>query len=106
MARYNGRVLPLSVTLLLLVFGLLMVVMRSRRRVAQKKFDEPGYDFEISELHRLRLAGQISAEEFERAKSSILSRRPVGEDGKSGPGFEVLPPRKPMIQSLEDRIAP
>ena len=96
-----------SIILPILVLALLMLIMRARRRFKPKKPDTTDYDFAIEQLLRLRQSGQMSDEEFEHAKGSVLSRRQVdGDDDESKRGFEVLPPRKPLIQSLEDRIAP
>lgn len=95
-----------SIILPILVLALVMLVMRARRRFKPTKSATTDFDFAIEQLLRLRQSGQISDEEFERAKAGVLSRRREGNDDQSQRGFEVLPPRKPLIQSLEDRIAP
>ncbi len=95
-----------SIILPILVLVLVMLMMRARRRFKPTKSDTTDFDFAIEQLLRLRQSGQISDEEFERAKAGVLSRRREGNDDQSQRGFEVLPPREPLIQSLEDRIAP
>lgn len=73
----------------------LVVLMRIMRR-ARGKVEGPGdTDLAMETLVALLREGKISREEFERARASVLSRRPA-EAAEAGPrrqGFEVLEPR-------------
>jgi hypothetical protein len=75
---------------------MLVLAMRSHRRHSAPA--PPNFDFSLEELHRLHLAGQLSAEEFGRAKAVVLARQDRTQPGpndaspSSRRGFEVLPP--------------
>jgi hypothetical protein len=95
--------------LVLLTLGLLMLASFVAWMIRLRKVKPPDttrYDFSVEQLLRLHRAGQLSAEEFERAKAEVLARRPVDPDDPARRGFEVLPPRRAAIQSLEDRAMP
>lgn len=93
-------ILPLATLILVILVG------RWIQRASAKRVSRADYDFQIEELFRLLQASEITPEEFERAKASVLARRGDQPQDPMKRGFEVQPPRKPMIQSLEDRIAP
>ena len=90
-------VLPLGALILFIL------VARTLRRLRPTRVDSRSYDFTIEQLLRLHQAGQLSAEEFERAKAEVLARRAVEPDDSTRRGFEVVPARPAAIQSLEDR---
>ena len=95
--------------LIVLPLGSLMlfiIVARALRRLRPKRVDTTSYDFSIEQLLRLHRSGQISAVEFERAKAEVLARRPVEAVDPTKRAFEVLPPPRATIQSLEDRALP
>jgi hypothetical protein len=80
--------------LLFLGFAMLVLAMRSHRRHSPPA--PPHFDFSIDELHRLHQAGQLSAEEYARAKAIVLERRARADlttagIPSSGRGFEVMP---------------
>src|SRR5687768_13596963 len=85
---------------------LFVLVARVLRRLRPTRMDRTSYDFPIEQLLRLHQAGQISAEEFERAKAEVLARRAVQPIDPSKRGFEVLPAPRPTFQSLEERSSP
>ena len=85
---------------------LFVLVARVLRRLRPTRVVRTSYDFSIEQLLRLHQAGQLSAEEFERAKAEVLARRPGEPDDPARRGFEVLPGRRASIQSLEDRAMP
>ena len=95
--------------LIVLPFGSLMlfiIVARAVRRFRPKRVDFTSYDFSIEQLLRLHQTGQISADEFERARAEVLARRPVEAVDATKRAFEVLAPPRATIQSLEDRALP
>ncbi len=72
-------------------FLILIVVARTLRRLRPRKLSDIQLqaDFSIEELHKLHLAGDLSAEEFERAKESVLKRAPDKPPGGAR-GFAVV----------------
>jgi hypothetical protein len=100
----------LSVTtllgLVLFAFVVFVLAMRTaRRRGAASSSATPlDTDFSLEELHRLHRSGQLSAEEFERTKTVVLTRQaalPQTLQRSTPPtkrGFEVLPPGEAMSQ--------
>ena len=68
-----GQLLPWLIMLLVVAVvgaaGIYLV-----RRMLQGKHGAPGEGFTLYELRRMRAAGQLSDEEFERAKAMIIGR--------------------------------
>ena len=68
-----GQLLPWLIMLLVVVVvgaaGIYLV-----RRMLQGGHGAPGEGFTLYELRRMRAAGQLSDEEFERAKALIIGR--------------------------------
>ena len=93
-------VLPLAALMLFII------VARALRRLRPKSPDATHYDFTIEQLLRLHRSGEISVEQFERAKAEVLARRPVERVDPAKRGFEVLQARRPTFQSLEERSSP
>jgi hypothetical protein len=85
---------------------LFVIITRTLRRLRPTRGDATSYDFSIEQLVRLHQAGQISADEFERAKAEVLARRTVEPVDPTKRGFEVLQAQRPTFQSLEERSAP
>ncbi len=81
-----GQLLPWLIMLLVVVVvgaaGTYLV-----RRMLQGGHGAPGEGFTLDELRRMRVAGQLSDEEFERAKALIIGR--VG--GSASPPNEIGP---------------
>ena len=75
-----GQVLPWLIMLLVVVVvgaaGIYLV-----RRMLQGSHGATGEGFTLYELRRMRAAGQLSDEEFERAKALIIGR--VGGSGSA-----------------------
>lgn len=66
-----GRIIGLSLILILLLIVGLVVVIRVKRRIQQP--DEPGsMGFTLSDLRQLHKNGQMSDEEFERARTKVV----------------------------------
>ena len=71
-----------------------ILIARIFRRIRTRSEVPIGADFGIDELHELMSRGKLSAEEFERARNSVLARRPQTEmaAGKTpARAFEVQP---------------
>ena len=83
----------LAVGLAFAAFFAFMVVMRTLRRVRARRQETLLVGFSIAELHRLYQEGNLSREEFEKAKASVIAKSPMAKQRKSIGGFEVLPPR-------------
>jgi hypothetical protein len=99
--------MTLWLTLLLLGSMVLFIfVAWVLRLLRPRQADMTSHDFSIEQLLRLHQAGQISAEEFERAKAEVLARRPADPIDPSKRGFEVLQAPRPTFQSLEERSSP
>jgi hypothetical protein len=77
-------------------FFAFVFTMRTLRRIRGRRDEAPMVGFSIAELHRLYDAGQLSREEFEKAKASVLAQSPAASQPKSVRAFEVLPPRNHM----------
>ncbi len=68
-----GQVLPwLIMLLVVVVVGAAAIY--SVRRMLQGGHSAPGEGFTLHELRRMHAAGQLSEEEFERAKALIIGR--------------------------------
>jgi len=84
--------------LLFVGYVMLAVLLRIIRRGsrARQKPPEEDYDWTFSELQRLHDAGQLSDDEFHRAREVILANARLRSTSDDGPqkGFDVLP-RKP-----------
>ena len=81
-----------AITIVGLLFGafiVLVVAMRMFRRSIVKREMDSHTDFSIADLHRLHQEGNLSAEEFERAKATVLARKPAAAADKAR-GFEVI----------------
>jgi uncharacterized membrane protein len=98
----------MSLLLIILAAVLLLVIfiVRLARRLHPSRPERANYDFAIEELLRLRQAGEISHEEFERAKAVVISRRPPEATDPTQAAFQVLQRSRPVIQPLEDRSSP
>jgi hypothetical protein len=93
--------MSLSVTdLLALVFcGFLVFVVvmrRLRRRAAARASSEPvGSDFSLETLQELHRSGQLTADEFERAKAAVQARQVGGASPLPAPGAATEAVRRP-----------
>src|SRR5687768_8104895 len=85
---------------------LCVIITRTLRRLRPTRGDATSYDFSIEQLLRLHQSGEITADEFERAKAEVLARRPVEPVDRTKRGFEVLHAQRPTFQSLEERSSP
>ena len=69
------------------------IVLRQIRRKSQR-YDPRSNDFDMADLQQLVANGQMTAQEYEKAKSVILSRSDATFEPAKG--FPVLaPPQKP-----------
>ena len=66
-----GSIVLASLVLLALVFAGWLTVWQVRRRLTQPD-ESSGAGFTLSDLRRLHKSGQMSDEEFERAKSKVV----------------------------------
>jgi hypothetical protein len=84
-------VLDIGLLFAVLIFGLLLVrvVFRIMRRHAGKTTSQ-SFDFDLASLHQLVERGQMSEEEFRRARDVILSR--TNAKFEPAKGFPVLGP--------------
>src|SRR4051812_34782298 len=70
---------------------------RSRRdRAAAARADQlatsTAYDFSIADLLEMKRRGELTEEQFQRAKQSVLSRRPVDATDPRRRAFEIVQP--------------
>ena len=105
-ARRIDRMVIWLIVLPLAALMLFIIVARALRRLRPKAPDATRYDSTIEQLVRLHQSGEITADEFERAKAEVLARRPVEPVDPSKRGFEVLQAPRPTFQSLEERSSP
>lgn len=98
----------MTLWLLLLLGSMLLFIFVAwvLRLLRPQQADTTIDEFSLEQLLRLHQAGQLSTEEFERARAEVLARRPGESDDPARRGFEVLPRRRASIQSLEDRAMP
>ena len=88
----------LSTTLLIIVIFLVFTIFvgaaRSLRRRAERLPDRPlNVDFSIADLHEMRRRGQLTPDEFERARQVVLAnatKRAAQTDTGAAHGFLVL----------------
>lgn len=76
-------------------FVVFILLMQAVRRAATRHDGPAGTDFSVAELHAMLSAGQLTPEEFERARRSILSRERASAALPPPPrerGFEVVLP--------------
>jgi hypothetical protein len=90
-----GSIMLWSIVLVILLLLGLVVVVYVRRRVTEP--DEPSkIGFTLSDLRQMHKRGQMTDEEFEKAKAKIIGAAkakiepgtampPSAEDGRSGP---------------------
>jgi len=75
--------------LIVLIIAAFIVVVRIKRWAS--KDEEAGENFTLSDLRRLHKNGQMSAEEFEKARALIVVQSQQAQQSKEKPG----PDRKP-----------
>ena len=68
----EGAIFFWALLLLVLVIGLFVVVAILRKKMSPNE-DFHGVGFTLADLRQLRKRGQMSDEEFEKAKSALLS---------------------------------
>lgn len=76
-----ARVLPWLAALVALVAVGALVVWAIRRWLDRGA--EPPEGFTLHDLRRLRASGQLTEEEFDRAKASVIGRLSAGEEADS-----------------------
>lgn len=88
MSEALGRVIFWSLVLMGVLIALFVVTIKIRRWSNQTTQDTAGQGFTLSSLREMHRQGQISDEEFERAKARIVAgaRRSILErpDSKTG----------------------
>ncbi len=88
-------------------FAGLLAVMRFVRRSLERRAKSMSFDFSINDLHVMMTSGQISPQEFERAKALVLAKRgAIGQDSGrvfAGRAFEVQPIAKNSDLSSKPR---
>jgi hypothetical protein len=82
-----------ALLLVVAIIGFLLVLALKRWQSGEGASAAVGPLFSISELRKLRDQGQISDEEFERARAAIIGQAGAGETASAEPelGPELLP---------------
>src|SRR5690349_10643606 len=83
-----------TIAVLFAVYVAFIIVMRVRRNLRIRREEKPvNYDFTVGELNDLLRTGKLSPQEFEKAKSAVLTRAAAAArlpPGAAGHGFEVI----------------
>src|SRR4051794_29363888 len=82
------QIIVASLVVIVLIVAAFVVVAQVRRRLRQEDASSPsgGTGFTLSDLRQLHKSGQMSDEEFERAKAKIVeaAKRASEREGSSG----------------------
>jgi Short C-terminal domain len=88
--NYFNLALPLAGVLI--VTGLLLAALAAYRRRMKADNDADGADFSIGDLRRLKAAGQMTDDEFERAKAKLIATTHARLEPKNKPPASPPPP--------------
>jgi hypothetical protein len=94
-----GSIVQVSLILLALIFGGWVTVWQVKRRLTQPD-ETSGAGFTLSDLRQLHKSGQMSDEEFERAKAKVVeaARRTAERDRVAAAKAAGATPGTPDLQ--------